>query len=73
MPVYFLTLPVFSASAEHSFSTMKRVKTNIRSTMSDKRLNNLCLLSIERSLNQELECPKDYVDYFATIKTADNY
>ena len=37
--------------------------------MSDKRLNNFYLLSIERSLSQELlKCPKDFVDYFATMK-----
>ena len=37
--------------------------------MSDKRLNKLCSLSIERSLSQELlECPKDCVGYFATLK-----
>ena len=35
-----------SASAERSFSTMKRVKTYLRSTMSDQRLNDLCLLAI---------------------------
>ena len=39
---------------------------------SDKRLDNLCLLSIERSLSQELlDCPKGCVDYFATKKTAE--
>ena len=65
---FILTLPVSSTSAERSFSTMKRVKTYFRSTMSDKRLD-LHLLSIERSLRQELlECPKDCIDYFAIIK-----
>ena len=33
-----LTVPIASASAERSFSTMKRVKTYLRSTMSDQPL-----------------------------------
>jgi hypothetical protein len=47
-----LTLPVSSASAERSFSTLKRVKTYLRSSMTDNRLNHLCLLSSERELSQ---------------------
>jgi hypothetical protein len=44
-----LTMPVSSAGAEGSFSTMKRVKTSLRSTMADSRLSNLCIISIKRS------------------------
>ena len=40
-----LTVPIASATAERSFSTMKRVKTYLRSTMTDQRLNSLCLLA----------------------------
>jgi hypothetical protein len=66
---FILTVPVSSASAERSFSTMKRVKTYLRSTMSDNRLSNLCLLSIERSLSEKLmENPSDAIDYFASMK-----
>jgi len=43
-----LTIPVSSAQAERSFSCLKRVKTYLRSTMSDRRLNNLCVISIEK-------------------------
>ncbi|XP_025196827.1 zinc finger MYM-type protein 1-like [Melanaphis sacchari] len=46
-----LVVPVSSASAERSFSTMKRVKTYLRSTMTSSRLNNLTLLSIEREIS----------------------
>ena len=38
-----LTVPIASATTERSFSTMKRVKTYLRSTMTDQKLNNLCL------------------------------
>jgi hypothetical protein len=66
---FIFTLPVSSASAERSFSTMKRVKNYLRSTMSDKRLNNLCLLSIEHTLSKQLlDNPSECVDYFAKMK-----
>jgi hypothetical protein len=64
-----LTIPVSSANAERSFSTLKRVKTYLRSTMAEQRLNNLCLLSIERELSAKLM--KDVtpvVDRFALMK-----
>ena len=45
-----LTFPVTSATAERSFSALKRIKTYLRSTMLQERLSNLAILSIERSL-----------------------
>ena len=50
-----LTIPVSSAQAERSFSCLKRVKTYLRSTMSAQRLNNLCLLSIEREIAETVQ------------------
>src|SRR4029434_8974865 len=38
------TLTVPTASAERSFSTMRRLKTYLRSTMTDKRLTGLALM-----------------------------
>ena len=37
----FLVVPVSSATAERSFSAMRRLKTYLRSTMSTKRLNSV--------------------------------
>jgi hypothetical protein len=63
-----LTMPVSSAGAERSFSTMKRVKTCLRSTMADSRLSNLCIISIERSLSSELMTdPTAVVDNFSKV------
>ena len=42
------TLPVNVASAERSFSTLKRIKSWLRSTMSQERLVGLALLHIHR-------------------------
>ena len=44
------TIPSTSASAERSFSTMKRIKTFIRSSQSEDRLSSLALISIEKKL-----------------------
>ena len=45
------TLPVTSCSSERSFSTLKRVKTDLRSTTSNDRLSALSLLYIHRDIN----------------------
>ncbi|XP_062511818.1 zinc finger MYM-type protein 1-like [Corticium candelabrum] len=39
----FLTVPISSATSERTFSALRRVKTYLRSTITQKRLNN-CLL-----------------------------
>ncbi|XP_022553099.1 uncharacterized protein LOC106383362 [Brassica napus] len=49
-----LTVPVLVASAERSFSKLKLIKSYLRSTMSQERLNGLAMLSIEKALIQNL-------------------
>jgi len=44
----FATLPVISATPERTFSTLKRLKTYLRSTMSEERLNGLALTNINK-------------------------
>ena len=41
-----LTLPVGTCSCERSFSSLRRLKTWLRTTMTEKRLNGLALMSI---------------------------
>ena len=50
-----MTFPVTSATAERSFSALKRIKTYLRSTMLQERLCNLAILSIEHSLSGSLD------------------
>ena len=45
LKIYF-TFPVTSATAERSFSSLRRIKTYLCNTMSHCRLNNLFLLYI---------------------------
>lgn len=40
----YLTVPLTSATAERSFSTLRRLKSYLRSTMTQKRLNHVMLL-----------------------------
>ncbi|KAK7933326.1 hypothetical protein WMY93_004222 [Mugilogobius chulae] len=49
-----LTLPVTVASGERSFSSLKRLKTYLRSTMSQERLSALALISIEHEIRRSL-------------------
>ena len=51
--VLFMTLPLTVATAERSFSKLKIIKTYLRSTMSQERLDGLAIISIEH------ECAKD--------------
>ena len=55
------TIPITTASAERSFSALKRVKTYLRTTMSDERLTHLAILSIHsrRAKNLDLELVVD--------------
>lgn len=45
------TLPVSVATAERSFSSLRRIKTWIRSWCGEKRLNGLALLNVHRDVN----------------------
>ena len=45
-----VTIPSSSATAERSFSAMKRIKNYLRSTMGDDRLSSLALLHVHREI-----------------------
>ena len=45
-----LTVPVTSCTCERSFSCMRRVKTWLRSNMSQERLDHLSILALERNI-----------------------
>ena len=62
-----LTIPVTNAEAERSFSTLKRLKTYLRSTIGQERLNGLALLAVHNGVNV---CPNDVIEKFAQ-KTAE--
>ena len=49
-----LTIPVSVASAERSFSKLKLIKSYLRSTMSQEKLNGLAMISIEKAMVKNL-------------------
>lgn len=50
-----VAIPISFATAERSFSALKRVKTRIRSSMSQERLEALLLMAIERKVLKSLD------------------
>lgn len=50
-----LTLPVGSVSTERSFSKLKLIKTRLRSTMGNDRLEGLMIMSCENDININYE------------------
>ncbi|KAL8483136.1 hypothetical protein ACS0TY_025989 [Phlomoides rotata] len=57
-------LQVTVASAERNFSKLKLIKTFLRSTMSQDRLNGLAMLSIEKELAEQIDYT-DVINVFA--------
>ncbi|KAL9145556.1 hypothetical protein ABFS82_13G051800 [Erythranthe guttata] len=62
-----LTVPVTVAFAERSFSKLKLLKSYLRSTMSQERLNGLAILSIEKHITGKLDFTS-LIDKFAAKK-----
>ncbi|KAK5644413.1 hypothetical protein RI129_002576 [Pyrocoelia pectoralis] len=46
----FCTLPVSTSTPERTFSTLKRIKTYLRNSTSQNRLNGLAMMAIHREL-----------------------
>lgn len=59
-----LALPVSTASCERSFSVLKLIKTHLRTRMSDERLGNLGVLSVESRRAKAINLDT-FVDLFA--------
>ena len=63
----FCTLPVTVAEGERSFSTLDRVKSCKRSTMTQERLSALSVMSIESELARKLDFD-ELIEIFARQK-----
>lgn len=62
-----LTLPVTTASNERFFSSLKRIKNFLRTSISDDRLNDLMVLGVEVEEAKNINL-NDAVDDFAKMK-----
>ena len=50
-----LVMPATNATSERSFSALRRLKTYLRTTMSQLRLNNLMVLHVHKELTDSLD------------------
>ncbi|XP_025192735.1 52 kDa repressor of the inhibitor of the protein kinase-like [Melanaphis sacchari] len=55
-------LPVTTSTSERSFSTLKRIKTYLRTKMGENRLNGLALLNIHKQIDVK---PEEMLDMFS--------
>ena len=53
--VTLLTYPVSTCTAQRSFSSMKRLKTPLRSTMTDERLSSPAILHIHKHKDVDID------------------
>ncbi|XP_049902360.1 uncharacterized protein LOC126391557 [Epinephelus moara] len=64
-----ITSPMTTAESERCFSTLKRIKTFLRNTMTQDRLNALAMLSMEKNLVRNIpDFSKRVIESFATQK-----
>ena len=68
-------IPATSCPAERSFSTLRRLKTYLRSTMGQQRVSNITLINIERAYaNSVVNNDKDrIIDIFGRRNGRDSY
>ena len=51
----YMTIPVTTSTGERTFSTMRRIKTYLRSTMTQQRLNHSFMLNVHKPRVDELD------------------
>jgi hypothetical protein len=57
-----VTIPASSASAERSFSGLKRIHTYLRNSQGQARLSNLSLIALEKELATNIRKSKSFYD-----------
>ena len=53
-----LVMPATNASSERSFSALRRIKTYLRSTMSQARLNHIMSLHVHKEITDKIDLVK---------------
>jgi len=62
-----LVMPATNATSERSFSALRRIKSYLRTTMSQQRLNNLMVLFIHRDSLDEMDL-EEVANEFISVK-----
>jgi hypothetical protein len=55
LAIIIITIPVSSAACERTFSCLRRLKNYMRNRITNERLNNLSLISIEKKISKNLD------------------
>ena len=63
--ILLTTIPVTVASAERSFSKLKLLKSYLRSTMTQERLNGLATIAIENDVLEKIKYEAIIEDFIA--------
>lgn len=69
----YYTIPITSATAERTFFTIRRLKSYLHSTMSQKRLNNLIILHAYKHLTEQIDLQAIAVDFINRNNRRINY
>ncbi len=72
LKLYF-TFPVTTATAERSFSSLKRIKTFLRNSMTQSRLNNLFILYIHPTRTEDLDLSQIAKEFISVNTRRLNY
>ncbi|XP_065117720.1 zinc finger MYM-type protein 1-like [Paramisgurnus dabryanus] len=69
-----ITTPMTTVEAERCFTTLKRIKTFLRNTVTQERLNALAMLSMEKRLVTEItDFNQKVIEKFASLKERTNF
>ena len=69
----YLTVPITSSTSERAFSTLRRLLTYLRSTMTEQRLNNCMLLHIHKDLTDSLDLHQVAKDFILAKESRNRY
>jgi DNA repair protein RadC len=59
----FLSTPASNCSAERSFTSLRRIKNYLRSTLSDEKLNAFAILAIENKMLENISFEEIFEDF----------
>lgn len=66
--IILLTMPMTTAEPERLFSTLKRIKTSLRNSIGQSRLNGLAAISVHTQFFESEAIKENIIDEFAAKK-----
>lgn len=69
----YLTVPLTSSTAERSFSTLRRLKNYLRSTMTQERLNHVILLHTHKEITDNIDVKQIAIDFIGRNQRRMNF